>query len=226
MRASASTVIGVVPGSSPAYLRRRTTAAGRRSAATWSSSSACSPRKIGLRDVEVGELVFARERVALQRLLRGVDEDVEVLPDEGIGLRGPPPLQLGEGLRVAASVRSSSRGCRSSTCSSSPVTPICPAPSGEKRAITCRRTWALASLFAIHGARAARGGGQRSGPDGQRPTRSRAGGQEGKGGGAGRERTASRLLTSATSPATRGPRGRTRGCSRASGSSGSRPARP
>ena len=46
VRASASTVIGVVPGASPAYLRRRVTAAGRRSAAIWSSSSDCKPRKM------------------------------------------------------------------------------------------------------------------------------------------------------------------------------------
>jgi hypothetical protein len=39
-----------------------------------------------------------REPVPLERLLRGVDQDVEVLANEGIGLGGAPPLQLGEGL--------------------------------------------------------------------------------------------------------------------------------
>jgi hypothetical protein len=48
-------------------------------------------------DVEVGQLVLAREGVAFDLVLRGLDEDVEVLAHQGVRLRGAAALQFGQG---------------------------------------------------------------------------------------------------------------------------------
>ena len=90
----ASSVTGFVPGSSPAYLRRRTQRGGTTAGRYLVVQQAAERPEHELVKAEVGDLEPIPQLGSLDRVGRGLDQDLEILLDARVGLGAESADQL------------------------------------------------------------------------------------------------------------------------------------
>ena len=122
----AYSVIGFVPGSRPAYLRRRTSDGRAPAGRDLVVEQAAERPEHELVQAEIRDLELFRQLGTLDRVGRGLDQDLQVLLDAWVGLgRESTEPACACTSRVAASCRSTNPGDRSLIWSSNPSTPNC-----------------------------------------------------------------------------------------------------